>query len=385
MGEKWLRFWIEKSPTLDRRWGGYWMHDGALLYFLGSEQDARETFINDFDDWKWNSGILTTKEANEFGYYGEDGSGINSLPNWSSYIDHRGVDAEKPDTDQTGNEEFYIASRIINKDYVENNPEEFLEKLVKIWAEPPYYAFHYFLGGATNDVESSKMALNPPFRNSLYQLEFFSKNARDQMRKQFPRISSAGNNTGFGSGLNHHSKDEPDWENEFWGENLPKLKKMKEKYDSQGVFNCYHCLGYIDPNDKDEIVPEIPVDKNELAKFMSKKGQILVPGGNCITISKKTQLIVKQCSDNEKSQKFIYRNNKFYSKKSKDSCITAGKNKKQKSLKLQKCDDDEMNRFKFEKGHMILIDDPNYAWMYEFGKKNAVLGFGRRMSFSFGV
>ena len=230
---KWLAFWLKKSVDLDRRWGGYWSHGGALLYFLGSEAEARSTFVNDID--AWISASLTSQERSEFNY---------DISTFTSYIDHRGINDANPWTDDTGQEEFYIASRIIAKDYVKNNLQEMIEKLITIQSIPPYFTFHYFLGGAVADPDPSDMALNPPFRKAIYQLEFFSAEARDEMRKQFPRSS----NNYFASGLNHHSKDEPDWENEFWGDNLERLRRIKNEYDNQTVFNCYHCLGYVSPS-----------------------------------------------------------------------------------------------------------------------------------------
>eukprot|EP00951_Prasinocladus_malaysianus_P044690 scaffold581393_cov38-Prasinocladus_malaysianus.AAC.1 len=44
---------------------------------------------------------------------------------------------------------------------------------------------------------------------------------------------------------NHHQVDEPgDWGTELWGTNLPRLLRIKEQYDPDHRFNCWHCVGY---------------------------------------------------------------------------------------------------------------------------------------------
>jgi hypothetical protein len=45
----WIGYWIDVSPTLDRRWGGYWSGLEAELFFVGGLSDAQSTFINALD------------------------------------------------------------------------------------------------------------------------------------------------------------------------------------------------------------------------------------------------------------------------------------------------------------------------------------------------
>jgi FAD/FMN-containing dehydrogenase len=37
---------------------------------------------------------------------------------------------------------------------------------------------------------------------------------------------------------------EEDWQGAFFGDNYPKLLKIKEKYDPTGVFTCWKCVGW---------------------------------------------------------------------------------------------------------------------------------------------
>jgi len=49
--EAFVDFWVAESPHLDARWGGYWSAGTLSLQFVGSEADARATFIDKLDAW----------------------------------------------------------------------------------------------------------------------------------------------------------------------------------------------------------------------------------------------------------------------------------------------------------------------------------------------
>merc|ERR1712004_57977 len=90
------------------------------------------------------------------------------------------------------------------------------------------------------DTNVTEMALPPHGRRGVFQLAFFTDSAHQELISQFP------NSQGFGSGLNHQSKNLPNYEIEIWAENAIKLKDMKRKLDPDNRFNCYQCIGYID-------------------------------------------------------------------------------------------------------------------------------------------
>ncbi len=48
---------------------------------------------------------------------------------------------------------------------------------------------------------------------------------------------------GAGSYVNETDYFEPNWQQEFWGENYSKLLAIKRKYDPSGLFSCHHCVG----------------------------------------------------------------------------------------------------------------------------------------------
>ena len=46
-----------------------------------------------------------------------------------------------------------------------------------------------------------------------------------------------------GTYVNEADYFQKDWQNAFWGSNYAKLFTIKQKYDSQGLFYCHHCVG----------------------------------------------------------------------------------------------------------------------------------------------
>ena len=49
----------------------------------------------------------------------------------------------------------------------------------------------------------------------------------------------------FGSGeyLNEGDDNNPNWKQDFWGENYERLLRIKLKYDPDNFFTCHHCVG----------------------------------------------------------------------------------------------------------------------------------------------
>ncbi len=48
---------------------------------------------------------------------------------------------------------------------------------------------------------------------------------------------------GAGTYVNETDYFEPNWQQEFWGENYDRLSQIKRKYDPDGLFFCHHCVG----------------------------------------------------------------------------------------------------------------------------------------------
>ena len=48
---------------------------------------------------------------------------------------------------------------------------------------------------------------------------------------------------GAGTYFNQADYFEPDWAEQFWGVNYPRLLAIKKKYDPGNLFTCHHCVG----------------------------------------------------------------------------------------------------------------------------------------------
>mmetsp|Transcript_31786 Transcript_31786/g.49731 ORF Transcript_31786/g.49731 Transcript_31786/m.49731 type:complete len:192 (-) Transcript_31786:5-580(-) len=100
-----------------------------------------------------------------------------------------------------------------------------------------------------SNVSANATSVNPALRSALFQVNTIYEGALQYLRDQLPDS---------GSGYNHHSRSEPDWENTLWGANLDRLKELKQALDPQGVFNCWHCIGWspVDPAENIVVDPQ---------------------------------------------------------------------------------------------------------------------------------
>uniref|UniRef100_A0A7M5XHT2 FAD-binding PCMH-type domain-containing protein n=2 Tax=Clytia hemisphaerica TaxID=252671 RepID=A0A7M5XHT2_9CNID len=218
--DSWLEEWVKLSPNLDNRWGGYWTLNTLILYFVGSEEDAKATFINDFNKWKNDLPALEKLAV------------TTNILTADSYFNIRG--GYQMDTDKTGERTINIASRLIPREFVLNEPEEALEHL-KWMVRNGFFTFNYLLGGVVMDPSKDETAVHPAMRKAVWQIETFQDEMTNYLRENIKNT---------GAGFNHAWAKEPDWRNSLWGEHLEKLQELKKKYDSENRFNCWHCIGY---------------------------------------------------------------------------------------------------------------------------------------------
>ena len=218
----WIKKWVTISPNLDRRWGGYFLSNFLFLNFVGSEKDARSTFIDDFEHWRE---CLPKSQKNNVVY---------SFKQGKSYFDTRGGE-EDISTLETGRRPYNIASRLVPRDFVVNNPRKAARMLKRLMMDTFVDVPHYFLGGAITDPESEATAVHPAMRKAVWQIHTYTDKFRNYVRKMVKDT---------GAGYNHAHFVEPDWRNAFWGSNLKRLQCLKKQYDPENRFNCWHCIGY---------------------------------------------------------------------------------------------------------------------------------------------
>ena len=219
--DSWLAKWVQLSPNLDRRWGGYWTLNSLILYFVGSEQDARTTFINKFDEWK-----------NSLPKENQRDSVFVNIKKGKSYFDVRG--GEDITTDKTGQQSINIASRLVPREFLVNNPAKAVDTL-KWLVRNGFSTFNYLLGEAVTNPVANATAVHPAMRKAAWQISTITDKMTDYLRREIKDTAP---------GFNHASHLEPDWRNAFWGPNLQRLQGLKKQYDPDHRFNCWHCVGY---------------------------------------------------------------------------------------------------------------------------------------------
>ena len=237
---QWLSYWIQVSPTLDTRWSGFWNGAGCYLVFVGSKEDALTTFVNSFNTWYETELTTSEFEADVWGAYPP----ISAIESFDSWFDFRGGEdcvGGKPDcTDQTGdayNGVEYFAARLMPQDVVVNKPNETLEMLMTLVEIGGLGPVNYYLGGHMMNATSNATAVHPAMRKALWAVHSNYPAASEIVRQFIP-------NNVTGASFNHHATDEPEWRTALWGDNYKQLLDLKDVYDPDHVFRCWHCVGY---------------------------------------------------------------------------------------------------------------------------------------------
>ena len=213
--EKWIDILIDSVPRLNRRWGGSWTVGSGKLFFQGTKTEIEQTeFYKRFASLENKKFEITCAKS----YFGA--RDFNPRPG--------------------GYETYHIANRLIPMDILKTDPERIKNILKWIVRENiPSKIFSYILGGKVSEIGENETAVNPVMRHAILQVNTFDERAIQKFRDALPDS---------GTGINHSGKNEPDWENQFWGSNRGRLEEMKKKWDPENRFNCWHCVGYISNN-----------------------------------------------------------------------------------------------------------------------------------------
>ena len=240
---KWLDLLVDEIGTLDRRWGGYWTLYSAVFYYEGTyDQIVASDFLN--------------KVIKTFNYNVSD---PNSPANVITFVTFQCAESYfalrgGPDhltTDQTGQKELNIASRLIPTAAVADAAgRQHVKEVLQWMVLNGFSTFNYIIGGAMNDVGPNATAVHPVMRASVFQMETFDERLIQKLREEFPDSAI---------GFNHAARNEPNFDHEAWGPHLPRLLELKDKYDPTYRFNCYHCLRYLPAT---PYVPPNPTEKS---------------------------------------------------------------------------------------------------------------------------
>jgi hypothetical protein len=129
-----------------------------------------------------------------------------------------------------------------------DEPERVRDLMFELATTGALQSINYFLGGKINDVDVDSMALHPAHRRAIWSVFTYGDDARDRLASFIP-------NNVTGVCFNHHSPSEPDWRNACWGPHYARLEELKNKYDPNRVFNCWHCPGYVGEEIRRRMLP----------------------------------------------------------------------------------------------------------------------------------
>ena len=238
-----ISFWVDSSPYIDDRWGGYWTGSSLMLTFLGNKEDAEITFGKNVTEWI-DSLSESQKRSVWFSNYAEH----------DSYWDSRGRGAS---TDKTGSFELNLASRHIPLDWIIENKEEAKDLLYNLtWNDKGTIVTSYLLGGAVSAVDYEDTAVNPSIRKAIWSIHTYAYEKNNDEYHDIVR-NAVGNNIS-GSCYNHGSYKEPSWKEAFWGANTAELERLAKIFDPDKRFNCWHCVGYLDPSQEEDTSSSSP-------------------------------------------------------------------------------------------------------------------------------
>lgn len=225
-----LEYWAKITPTLDKRVaGGYFWLGGFEAYVMGTIEDANSLLLN---------GLRNFAETKLSGFYHIK---TKESENWYNILGGFGAHDEERQYSQL---QKYghgpkASSRIIPEAMIVEQTEEIVDFFLEVGLHHDFGG--YLLGGAVNEVDGQATSVHPALRTSLWMIITTDRVAAQKFREKF-------NNTVAGSSFNHHSPEEPDWRVGLWGEShYARLLAVKEKYDPDFRFNCWHCVGYQGP------------------------------------------------------------------------------------------------------------------------------------------
>lgn len=131
-----------------------------------------------------------------------------------------------------------------------------VQKLADFMVKSPFIVImHLVAGNKVSQVAGDATAIHPSWRKAIHHIILAGgwdnsqpiptrnlirsalTSATQEFAKFFP---------GFGSYVNEGDINEPKWQETFWGSNYPRLNSIKNRYDPQGIFTCFHCVGYED-------------------------------------------------------------------------------------------------------------------------------------------
>ena len=126
-------------------------------------------------------------------------------------------------------------------------PELVAEFMENVQRHPPAYTLPNFecWGGAMSDIAKDETAF--PHRNAKFVVHVQSDVKQEEARNEFVEASEdmrsvfAKGATG-GTYVNYPDLKLDNWAESYWGQNLPRLKQIKAKWDPDNIFDHAHSI-----------------------------------------------------------------------------------------------------------------------------------------------
>ncbi|CAE6373509.1 unnamed protein product [Rhizoctonia solani] len=150
-----------------------------------------------------------------------------------------------------------IASRLIPKSlFTAANSSMLVDAVLQAINRSDGAASFYFATPFSYDVKKTQQgesSVTPAWRDAVWHglvdVEWPWNGGADQAKATYDKASYAMDplrklTPGGGAYQNEADVYEPDVTHSFWGSNYPKLLAIKNKYDPDGLLDCWHCVGW---------------------------------------------------------------------------------------------------------------------------------------------
>ncbi|KAF9559405.1 hypothetical protein EC968_006614, partial [Mortierella alpina] len=234
-----MKDWFSRQVSLSNDgWSGYSTvrDDGLEVLLLLPNRDLNfaKNSISPFLDYAESQDALV----------------LGLINTYASFLDAYEAYKSKLD-DKNAGKNMVLGTRLIPRRNM-NDPdraEELASAMVKTLdasrengSPGPAAILYLVAGGAVANVSRTETSVHPAWRDALMSIMLVSnwEDGLEILRDITP---------GSGAYLNEADPAEPEWQSNYFGSNYPRLKKVKDSVDPQGLFLCNKCVGSEDWSD----------------------------------------------------------------------------------------------------------------------------------------
>ncbi|KAF9977529.1 hypothetical protein BGZ75_010284, partial [Mortierella antarctica] len=253
---KLIKDWFSRQVNLTNDgWGGYTiLRDGCLevLFFLPDKDSVfAKNSISPFFDYAESL---------------EDTFVMGVVDSYSSFW--TAFDASKTSfDDKNAGKNVILGTRLIPRRNMEDpdRTEELVTAMIEALdasrghgSPNPEVLLQLLGGGAVANGSRIETSVHPAWRDALMNVMFVSNWEDDLSEREQQVVAQKLTSTiqilrditpGSGAYFNEADPGEPDWQFNYFGDNYPRLKKVKDLVDPKGLFLCNKCVGSEDWSD----------------------------------------------------------------------------------------------------------------------------------------